>query len=143
MTRLIQIVRGDERRVALVEEPHLRLLENCASIYALALDAIASAVKLTTPARQKATNDSRGYDAIYNNRSEWRVLPPIDHPSNPHVVSSPERAYPFWQRPRTPGNARRCQRRAQVQFAGFGRTLRNPVRAATTSPALVDVIALG
>ena len=36
MTRLVQLERGDARRVALVEEPHLRLLDGCSSIYELA-----------------------------------------------------------------------------------------------------------
>jgi hypothetical protein len=81
MTRLVQITKNTERRVALVDESRLRLLDNCSSIYSLALDAIASGVKLTTLAQQKATNDSLDYDAIYSNQSEWRVLPPIDHPA--------------------------------------------------------------
>ncbi len=36
MTRLVQLKRGEVRRVALVEEPHLRLLDGCGSIYELA-----------------------------------------------------------------------------------------------------------
>ncbi len=47
MTRLIQLKRGDARRVALVEEPHLRLLDGCGSIYELANSAIAGGVKLS------------------------------------------------------------------------------------------------
>ena len=36
MTRLIQIKKGHVRRVALVEEPGVRLLDSCSSIYELA-----------------------------------------------------------------------------------------------------------
>ncbi len=36
MTRLVQLKSGGTRRVALVEEPHLRLLDGCSSIYELA-----------------------------------------------------------------------------------------------------------
>ena len=43
MTRLIQIKKGNVRRVALVEEPNLRLLDACSSIYELAHIAIAPA----------------------------------------------------------------------------------------------------
>ena len=32
MTRLVQIKKGNVRRVALVEEPHLRLLDGCSGL---------------------------------------------------------------------------------------------------------------
>ncbi len=83
MERLIQIRRGDTRAVALVDEPHLRLLRDCASIYSLAELAISSNVTLTEAARQRVTGDQLDYDPIYNGKSEWRVLPPIDHPKDP------------------------------------------------------------
>jgi hypothetical protein len=83
MTRLIQINKGDERRVALVEEPHLRLLGEVSSIYALANSAISSGIKLSGAARQRATQELLDYDAIYGGRSEWRILPAIDHPEEP------------------------------------------------------------
>lgn len=40
MTRLVQIKKGIVRRVALVEEPHLRVLDGCNSVYELAQSAI-------------------------------------------------------------------------------------------------------
>ena len=40
MTRLVQIKKGAVRRVALVEEPHLRVLDGCNSVYELAQSAI-------------------------------------------------------------------------------------------------------
>jgi len=83
MTRLIQIRRGDVRRVALVEEPHLRLLHGCSSVYELASDAIAAGTSLTHTAQQRATIDLVDYDSVYTGNSEWRVLPPIDHPDEP------------------------------------------------------------
>ena len=45
------------RRVALVEEPHLRLLDGCSSIYELANSAISNGVRLSDLARQRATGD--------------------------------------------------------------------------------------
>jgi hypothetical protein len=81
--RLVQLKRGDTRRVALVEEPHLRLLEGCSSIYELANSAIADAVPLSARARERATSDVLDYDPIYQGRSEWRILPAIDHPAEP------------------------------------------------------------
>ncbi len=83
MTRLIQIQKGHERRVALVEEPHLRLLGEVSSIYALADAAILAGTKLSDAARQRATQDLLDYDAIHSGSSEWHILPAIDHPDEP------------------------------------------------------------
>ncbi len=80
MTRLVQLKRENARRVALVEEPQLRLLEGCSSIYELANSAIGGGVKLSDLARTRATGELLEYDPIYHGRSEWRILPPIDHP---------------------------------------------------------------
>src|ERR1700733_13329836 len=83
MTRLIQIAKGRDRAVAVVEEPRLRLLHHAASIYALAHEAIAHGVKLSALVQQKLSNLVLEYDGIYTGQSEWRVLPPIDHPDEP------------------------------------------------------------
>jgi hypothetical protein len=83
MTRLIQIKKGRVRRVALVEEPNVRLLDTCLSIYELAHIAIASGIKLSELARQRARHETLDYDSIYNGSSEWRLLPAIDHPDEP------------------------------------------------------------
>ena len=83
MTRLVQLQRGSERRVALVEEPRLRLLIEFASVYALAQAAIASRKSTSELARQEAQGDTLDYDPIYHGQSEWRLLTPIDHPDEP------------------------------------------------------------
>jgi hypothetical protein len=83
MTRLVQLKHGDARRVALVDEPQLRLLDSCSSIYELASSAIGASVKLGDLARKWATDELLEYDAIYYGRSDWRILPPIDHPAEP------------------------------------------------------------
>jgi hypothetical protein len=83
MTRLVQLKRGELRRVALVEEPRLRLLDGCSSIYELANSAISEAVKLSDLARRRATGDALEYDPIYLGSSEWHILPAIDHPAEP------------------------------------------------------------
>ena len=80
MTRLIQIQKGDVRRVAMVEEPNVRLLEACSSIYELAQIAIDAGEKLSEAARERAQDDKLDYDHIYKGSSEWRLLPAIDHP---------------------------------------------------------------
>lgn len=83
MTSLVQLRNGNERRVALVEEPHLRLLSDFGSIYELAHAAVARGAKLTELARHCATSEHLDYDPIYDGRSEWRILPPIDHADEP------------------------------------------------------------
>jgi hypothetical protein len=83
MMRLVQIASGATRHVGLVEEPNLRLLRDCTSIYSLARAAIANRAKLTDMARQNATPELLEYDPIYLGKSEWRLLPAIDHPEEP------------------------------------------------------------
>lgn len=83
MTRLIQIKKGRVRRLALVEEPNIHLLDSCSSIYELAHIAIAAGMKLSDMARQRARGDVFSYDPIYRGNSEWKLLPAIDHPEEP------------------------------------------------------------
>ena len=82
-TRLVQLKRNNERRVALVDEPHLRLLADISSLYELANAAIIQEAKLSDLARSRVGGELLDYDAIYSGRSDWRILPPIDHPQEP------------------------------------------------------------
>jgi len=85
MVRVIQLTNGAARRVALVDEPHVRLLQGdaTASVYALAQLALATATALSALVRDHATGDRLDYDPVYAGRSPWRLLPPIDHPDEP------------------------------------------------------------
>ena len=83
MARLIQIQKDTVRRVAVVEEPRLRLLSKFDSVYALAQAAIAGNSPLTTFLQKNASTETLDYDPIYRGQSEWKLLPPIDHPSEP------------------------------------------------------------
>jgi hypothetical protein len=80
MTRLIQIKKGNVRRVAVVKEPNARLRLGGSSIYELAQIAIYAGKKLSEAARERAQADTLDYELIYTGRSEWRLLPAIDHP---------------------------------------------------------------
>lgn len=80
--RLVQLQRGSERRVAVVDEPNLRLLDGHASTYALAQAALASGQSITAAIDAATTNGAVDYDAVYDGRSEWRLLAPIDHPAD-------------------------------------------------------------
>src|SRR5215469_3765440 len=83
MTRLVQIKKSSFRRVALVEEPDLRLLDSCSSIYELAQIAIASGMNLSELVERRTGHQIFEYDSVYSGRSEWRLLPAIDHPEEP------------------------------------------------------------
>jgi len=81
MVRLVQLKKGSERRVALVEEPRLNLLAGVRSVYELVCSIAGD--ELTGAAKQRATGELLEYDAVYSVRSEWRLLTPIDHPDEP------------------------------------------------------------
>jgi hypothetical protein len=83
LMRLIQLKRGRVRRVAVVEAPRLRLLDACSSIYELANVALTAGMTLSELVRQRSRNDLLEYDPIYEGRSEWHILPAIDHPEEP------------------------------------------------------------
>jgi hypothetical protein len=83
MTRLVQIKNANVRRVGLVDEPKVGLLADCSSIYELARMAIESGQRLTALVHARVQNESIAYDELYEGRSEWRLLPPIDHPEEP------------------------------------------------------------
>lgn len=81
--RLVQLSGPDGRRVAIVEEPHLRLLSDCESIYELAWLALQDKVSMTESAEQRRTDTLLDYDAIYQGKSEWHLLPSADFPGEP------------------------------------------------------------
>ncbi|MBT9331543.1 AraD1 family protein [Paracidobacterium acidisoli] len=81
--RLVQLKTGGIRRVALVEEPKLRLIHGFDSVFALAQAAIADGGRLTDLVKEHLTGEHLDYDPIYNGESEWKLLPPVDHPEEP------------------------------------------------------------
>jgi hypothetical protein len=82
-TRLIQIRKGASQRVAVVEEPCVRLLAEITSVYALAWAAMATGARLTDLIQSRATGETLEYDPIYLGQSDWSLLPPLDHPFEP------------------------------------------------------------
>lgn len=82
-TRLVQLRRGIDRAVGLVDEPSLRLLRSVGSVYDLAFEAIASGHPLSALVAERVMDDSLPYDEVHAGRSEWRILPAIDHPREP------------------------------------------------------------
>ena len=77
--RLVQLHRGNERRVALVDEPNLRLLRNFDSVYSLAMNSITGGAGLSTVVLDAVGSETLPYDDVYVGRSEWTLLPSADH----------------------------------------------------------------
>jgi hypothetical protein len=80
---LVQITDGSARRVALVEEPHLRCLTGVSSVYQLAQQCLQHSQSMAEQARALATGENISYDEVYTGRSAWRLLAPIDVPGEP------------------------------------------------------------
>jgi hypothetical protein len=83
MFHLVQISNGPERRVALVEEPHLHCLDGVSSVYELVYECLKSGQSFSKQVRDLATGPSLSYNEIYDDRSSWHLLPPIDVPNFP------------------------------------------------------------
>ena len=82
-TRIVQLRSGLDRRVALVDEPSLRVLDGVTSTHQLATLAITTGEPLSSLVHRLAGGTAIAYDAVYEDRSPWRLLPPIDHPAEP------------------------------------------------------------
>ncbi len=86
--RLVQLSgpRGaavEERRVALVEEPHLRLLDGCTTIYDLATECLQDGTPLLRAIEQRRSATLLDYEPIYQGKSDWRLQPSADYPQEP------------------------------------------------------------
>ena len=84
--RLVQIQNRMERRVAVVQEPNLLLIREVDSVFALAERALSGGGRLSELAADLATDQALSYDAVYDGRSDWKLLQPVDCPGDPHRV---------------------------------------------------------
>jgi hypothetical protein len=81
--RLVQLRHPEEgRRLAIVQEPSLLLIEQIRSAYELVLQCLDKGVDLSSMINSLKTDTSIDYDPVYNNESSWRLLPSFDHPFN-------------------------------------------------------------
>ncbi|MGO9938412.1 MAG: AraD1 family protein [Terracidiphilus sp.] len=83
---LVQIQNATRRRVAVVREPDIVLLREVDSTFALAERALSEKRRLSELATCLTTDEVLSYDAIYDGKSDWRLLPPIDCPRNANRV---------------------------------------------------------
>jgi len=81
--RLVQISHPTAgRRVALVREPALVLLEGIGSVYELAVNALASQRNMDSIIGMHLGSHELDYNLVYNGGSEWKLLPSFDCPEN-------------------------------------------------------------
>ena len=85
MLRLVQLIHPQlGRRVATIaEENTLRLLAATTSIYELAQDAADHKTPLKQVVASRISRDSLDYNAVYEGKSDWRLLPAFDLPDEP------------------------------------------------------------
>ncbi len=82
--RLVQITHANNgRRVALVEEPVLRIISGFDSVYSLASQAIKNNGDISALVMQNLSSTNIDYNAIYEGSSDWKLLPSFDHPLDP------------------------------------------------------------
>jgi len=83
MLRVVQIQNGKSRRVAVVDEPSLRLVDGFDSIYGYCQTAMATGRPMSEMIRHGVGKDRLDYDAVYSGQSEWRLMVPLDYPDGP------------------------------------------------------------
>src|SRR5262245_40324012 len=83
MTRVVQIRKNESSSAALVDEPRLVLLAGARSVYELAHIAEASGQALAKIGHDRARGERLDYGAVYTGQSDWKLLPPINHPVDP------------------------------------------------------------
>jgi hypothetical protein len=81
MLRLVQLKHPKRGRfVAIVSGKALQLIAEHKSVFELAQAAIALQKSIQALAEISNTSEEINYDLVYKGESEWRLLPPFDHP---------------------------------------------------------------
>ena len=83
-TRLVQLIHPVEgRKIAVVQEPSLVLVNEFTSIYQLVTKSLVSGISVHTLLEQQLSTFKIEYDQVYNGLSEWKLLPSFDNPEIP------------------------------------------------------------
>src|SRR5689334_3917365 len=84
MISLVQVSSSEAgRRVCLVDSGGLRFLRGVSSAYEIVQRAISRGIPARELTFELASTDQLIYDEVYYGKSEWRLLPPFDHPVDP------------------------------------------------------------
>lgn len=80
--RLVQLWGPQGRSLAVVDEPHLRLVDEWTSVYEMA-QACSREGPAATQIARRLSSQTLDYDEVYGAASDWRILPSADHPIEP------------------------------------------------------------
>jgi hypothetical protein len=84
--RLVQLFHPKQgRKVAIVNEPELILLNEINAVYELALTAVHNQQAIGPLISSLFSKTTITYDEVYEGRSEWKMLPSFDHPTNAYA----------------------------------------------------------
>jgi hypothetical protein len=83
---LVQISDSEKRAVAMVQEPELVLLREVSSVFELAKRAISEGRQLSVLVEELLSPQRLSYDDVYSGNSSWKLLAPVDVPSDPQKV---------------------------------------------------------
>ena len=83
MIRLVQLENAGVRRLAIVEDQRLLLLERGASVYEMAQACVREQINPEALLAKWAGGESLDYDEVHSGASAWRLLPSADHPYEP------------------------------------------------------------
>jgi hypothetical protein len=84
---LVQIANGAQRRVAVVIEPNLMLGREAETVFTLAKRALGEGRALSAVAEELLSDEALSYDEVYEGRSTWKLMAPIDCPGDPQRIS--------------------------------------------------------
>ena len=111
---LIQFLKTDGKRaVAAIDDGQARIVKGATSVYALALKAAASGVKLKALVKDKGLGKSVDPAAIL---ADGRMLPPIDHPDPAHLYATE------WVHCSDDGGGRACGARSHRRHPAASRS---------------------
>jgi hypothetical protein len=81
---LIQLKhKSGSRRIALVRQETLVLINHYTTAYDLAKLAIEQQIPMANLVEQNLSAESIVYEPVYQGREDWKILPAFDHPSDP------------------------------------------------------------
>ncbi|MEZ4905380.1 MAG: AraD1 family protein [Spirosomataceae bacterium] len=84
MMRIVQLVHHNKtRKIALVNEPNLLLINGYYTVFDLAKAVLEKGISLENFIEHQVGIDSINYEEVYAGQSDWRLLPAIDHPTDP------------------------------------------------------------
>lgn len=83
---LVQLSNTASRRVAMVENSRLLLLREVESVLALVERSLAEEQNLAALAQQLVSSEFLDYDEVYEMRSAWKLMVPVDCPGEPQRV---------------------------------------------------------